>query len=373
MVLRLNDYPEDGTRTSVSDEVPNRIWHRVLPAFSKRQRLANVPTCATCDMENHEMNNNGSWLAALTLLALAAAMPVAADDWITFTKLDRMTGKEEVVGVYALTSPEEPRPSIFQNAEGQLLIACEDAHTIFTLADPDDHKNKMITKFMPHGLEDWIEIRARFDDDPVQQLTAMRGERSWLGFDMDPYMVTMAESRRLLLEVPSVAGDLYFDFGLTGLHEAYRETCAAVSGRAAASDLGAYSMSPEDLPQLLAMLRAGADPDEADERTGWTPILVASKNLNVAGVFALIDAGANVNAADPETGVTPLHLAAANAGLVYGAGALVSKLISAGANVNAKDGQCLTPLNYAVIGNPKFSAGIARMLEFAGGHLGQEC
>ena len=142
----------------------------------------------------------------------------------------------------------------------------------------------------------------------------------------------------------------------------------AISGRAAASDLVAYSAFPEDLPELVAMLDAGADPNETSKPFGWSPIYAASINQNLDGAAALIDAGANVNFADPSSGMTPLHLAAG-----YGDADLAALLIAAGADVNAKDGQCLTPANHVGMGTTASRALIVNMLELAGGRLGRRC
>ena len=142
----------------------------------------------------------------------------------------------------------------------------------------------------------------------------------------------------------------------------------AVSGRAVASDLVAYSMFPEDYPRLEAMLDAGADPNETSKRSGWSAIYAASMMQNIKGVVALIEAGANVNFADPD-GITPLHLAAG-----YGDAEMAALLIAAGANVNAKDGHCLTPWNHTVgSGNRARRALIVNMLEQAGGQIGRRC
>ena len=170
------------------------------------------------------MKNNGPWLAAL---ALAAAMPVAADDWTAWITLDRLTGDETVVGVYTAARPDEPRPSLYADIEGLLIISCDSGVAYFRLSDSEGS----IVEFLPHGTADWIEIPIRFDNETVQELdTYTYGERYLLAFgNTDTDMLSLAEGRRRLrIKVPSDKGFLYFDFGLTGftgLHEAYRETC----------------------------------------------------------------------------------------------------------------------------------------------------
>ena len=189
------------------------------PHFQSGKRSANVPASTTYDMKNHEMKNNGSWLAAL---AMVAAMPVAADDWTAMRLVDRMTDEEKVLGVYALTSPEEPRPSVYADIHGSLMIECRDRYALFQLIDTEG----FVVDLLPPGMDH--EIRARFDNETVQELAAYTfGERSLLVFNPDPDMLSLAEGRRrVLIEVPSVKGHyLYFDFSLTGLREAHRETC----------------------------------------------------------------------------------------------------------------------------------------------------
>ena len=171
------------------------------------------------------MKNNGPWLAAF---ALAAAMPVAADDWTAWTSLDRLTGDETVAGVYAAARPDKPRPSLYADIEGLLIISCLSGVAYFRLSDSEGS----IVEFLPHGTANWIEIPIRFDNETVQELdTYTYGERTLLAigntyWETDTDMLSLAEGRRRLrIRVPSDKGPLYFDFGLIGLHEAHRETC----------------------------------------------------------------------------------------------------------------------------------------------------
>ncbi len=166
------------------------------------------------------MKNNGSWLAAL---ALAAAMPVAADDWSAWIVVDRFTGDEEMFAVYTVADPQKPRPSVYAGIVGSLNIHCSGGTAFFRLDDPEGY----MVEFLPHGTEDRIEISTRFDNETVQELSAYTsGGRAILSFDRNLDMLSLAEGRRrVLMEVPSVKGSLYFDFSLTGLHEAHRENC----------------------------------------------------------------------------------------------------------------------------------------------------
>lgn len=149
------------------------------------------------------MTTNGTWLAGAAL-ATAVAMPVAADDWSAWVQVDRMTGEEEVFGVYTATRLDKPRPSVYADIEGDMIISCDDRTAWFRLSDSEGY----LVEFMPHGTEDWLEIPARFDSEKVQELTAYNfGERSLLVFDMDPDMLSLAEGRRrVMMEVPSVKG-----------------------------------------------------------------------------------------------------------------------------------------------------------------------
>jgi ankyrin repeat protein len=92
------------------------------------------------------------------------------------------------------------------------------------------------------------------------------------------------------------------------------------------ADSEQYEMSPvhvavemDDLAQLTRLLHAGADPDEFDGHSGWTPLLRAidgeadgavqtGEPLEAACTAVLLACGA-----DPERpsrdGLTPLHLA----------------------------------------------------------------
>ena len=163
--------------------------------------------------------NNGHWLAAL---ALAAAMPVAADDWTAWTHHDRLTDEVKVLGVFTATYPEDPLPkdSGYVSTQGLLSLFCDSRLSVFTMRDSHGVD---IEKFMPSGK--FLEIRSRFDNETVQELSAFT-DGTVIGFYPEYDMLSLAEGRRRLrIEVPSIKGDLYFDFGLTGLHEAYRETC----------------------------------------------------------------------------------------------------------------------------------------------------
>ena len=163
-----------------------------------------------------------TWLAGAAL-ALAAAMPVAADDWIAWITIDRFTGDEKMFAVYTDADPQEPSPSVYADIVGSLNIHCSDGTAFFRLDDPEGY----MVEFLPHGTENWIEIPIQFDNETVERLSAYTsGGRAILSFDKNFDMLSLSEGRsRLLLEVPSVKGPLYFDFVLTGLREAHREHC----------------------------------------------------------------------------------------------------------------------------------------------------
>lgn len=88
-------------------------------------------------------------------------------------------------------------------------------------------------------------------------------------------------------------------------------------------------------------LRRGADPNTRDERTGFTPLMVAATAGNLPAALALLHAGADVHARGRD-GATPLLMA-----LPSGNQALATALIAAGADVNARRADGTTPLTWA--------------------------
>ena len=97
------------------------------------------------------------------------------------------------------------------------------------------------------------------------------------------------------------------------------------------------------------LLVAGADPNTADLKQGWTPLqcnaFCNSEPDSLTITQQLLDHGADVHAVEPKYGETSLHYAVRVAKSV----ALVEKLLDAGADVNARSLQGNTPLQFAVV------------------------
>ena len=91
-----------------------------------------------------------------------------------------------------------------------------------------------------------------------------------------------------------------------------------------------------DLPRIAEALKAGANPNEKDEK-GVTALIYAAAFLNADGVRVLLESGANPNLASVE-GNTPLITAGPDL-------AKVKLLVEAGAEVNAVSKSGSTPLN----------------------------
>ncbi len=90
------------------------------------------------------------------------------------------------------------------------------------------------------------------------------------------------------------------------------------------------------------LLRAGADPNEREDREGWTPLHVASGMGQEECASALLEEGADPNALD-RAGWTPLHSASR-----FGHARIVQLLCAAGSNPSASailSGK--TPTDYA--------------------------
>ena len=72
-----------------------------------------------------------------------------------------------------------------------------------------------------------------------------------------------------------------------------------------------YATARGDPAIVNALLRAGADPNHANE-TGWTALMAAVTKDNASCAIVLIKAGANLEAVYPSTNHTPLLFAARN-------------------------------------------------------------
>ena len=109
-----------------------------------------------------------------------------------------------------------------------------------------------------------------------------------------------------------------------------------------------------EVETMRLLLAKGADPKLPD-RTGATPVNLASYSRRPEAVRLLIQKGVDVNAANTSAGplqrngpinrlqITALHNAAA-----FGPVEMVRDLLEAGADVQARDGRGLTPLSFAL-------------------------
>lgn len=134
-------------------------------------------------------------------------------------------------------------------------------------------------------------------------------------------------------------------------HAACLHTCTAATVASDCDDRRTFplhdAVRANDLYQVIALLQAGADPNEPAYAFGWTPLHYASaRDINAAIVRTLLSHGADVNASDDDA-FTPMHRAAGD-----GAAAAVVALLGAGAEPDSVDAGGNTPLMYAVKTNP---------------------
>ena len=100
-----------------------------------------------------------------------------------------------------------------------------------------------------------------------------------------------------------------------------------------APDISIYNaVDRGNIEAVKQHIAAGTDVNARDDRTGWTPLHLATIYDHKEIAELLIANGAEVNAKN-DGGFTPLHAAALN-----GHKGIAELLIEKGANVNAKDG-----------------------------------
>ena len=105
--------------------------------------------------------------------------------------------------------------------------------------------------------------------------------------------------------------------------------------------------------QALDLLKKGANPNELDKWSGFTPLSIATVNGHKDTVAALLGKGADVQEANA-LGLTALHWAA-----LVGRADIAKLLLSKGANVDAKDNWGDTPI---LLGAQKGRTDVVRLL-----------
>ena len=103
-----------------------------------------------------------------------------------------------------------------------------------------------------------------------------------------------------------------------------------------------------DINLIRVIVENGLVSVNAKGNYGWSPLLAAVYNDNVAIAELLISAGANVNAEENDGGYSPLVVAVREDNLE-----IAKLLISAGANVDIQDYEGRSPLYWAFWWNNK--------------------
>jgi ankyrin repeat protein len=103
-----------------------------------------------------------------------------------------------------------------------------------------------------------------------------------------------------------------------------------------------HAVSERDEASVEAALALGADPGQANSRSGMLPVHLAASTGEVAILRRLIERGADVNATMPPDDMRPLHAAASE-----GHTGAVEVLLRAGAKADARMRDGMTPLLYA--------------------------
>lgn len=127
------------------------------------------------------------------------------------------------------------------------------------------------------------------------------------------------------------------------------------------------SGSAHNIAVLQLLLKAGANPNAADQTTAISVLDYVAIRGHVDEAELLVAAGANVNARDNLFGETPLHFALDCWAAAVGNHDMVRFLVAHGAEVNAEDFHGSTPLSYARKCTPN-SGLLFEVLTKAGGH-----
>lgn len=106
------------------------------------------------------------------------------------------------------------------------------------------------------------------------------------------------------------------------------------------------SSSAHDISVLKVLLKAGANPNAAEQPADISVLDYIAIQGNADEAELLVLAGANVNARDILSGKTPLHFATDCCSATGGNYDVVRSLLAHGADVNARDINGFTPLSY---------------------------
>lgn len=111
-----------------------------------------------------------------------------------------------------------------------------------------------------------------------------------------------------------------------------------------------------DLPSVHRLVAEGADIEEADLISGFTPLHVAVIRNQKDVVNWLLTEGANIEARDLR-GETPLHVATNKLNVP-----MINLLLLKGANINSQSQMGLTPLHLAATDGRPESLDVAKFL-----------
>ena len=171
-------------------------------------------------------------------IAVAASTSAASFEhvlaWELWVSEDRMTGEQEILGVKSFTKkPLDSLARPYQDTEGQLLIYCG-GEAGFRFLEPG---RPGYLRVGPELLEgdthsyNVFPIRVRFDDEDVELLTVHTFGKTAAFFEINPEhnksdLFSLAQDHlKVLLEVPTSEGDIYFLFGLVQLDQVYSKAC----------------------------------------------------------------------------------------------------------------------------------------------------
>lgn len=112
-----------------------------------------------------------------------------------------------------------------------------------------------------------------------------------------------------------------------------------------------------NVSEMRKLLDGGADVNEKEPFSGYTPLHWATDNGHSDAVALLLERGASVNVQN-ESGDTPLHVAA-----LFGHKSIIQILVDAGANLKVKNENNQTPKELARAEKKKGAYSLLKKLE----------